>query len=112
MMKEHGIRHDLSSAVLKFQGVNCHFGPYGLGTFAILVQISNFLNLGPCGFTFITILVQNSKTLLFYCCNLPILSFCAGVFLSNIIFFPPNNPNPRVHDTNLTKSSLQTFASC
>ncbi|KAJ0534807.1 hypothetical protein HanIR_Chr09g0423771 [Helianthus annuus] len=63
--------------------VNCHFGSCGLSTFTSLVQISNFLNLGPCGFTFIVILVQNSKSSFFYCCNLPFLSFSAKVFLSN-----------------------------
>ncbi|KAJ0732987.1 putative transcription factor MYB-HB-like family [Helianthus annuus] len=39
-------------------GVNCHFGPGGLITFATLVQNSNLLHLGPCGFNFIAILVQ------------------------------------------------------
>uniref|UniRef100_A0A251UQW1 Uncharacterized protein n=1 Tax=Helianthus annuus TaxID=4232 RepID=A0A251UQW1_HELAN len=31
--------------------------------------------MGPCGFTFIVILAQNSKNPLFDCCKLPILSF-------------------------------------
>ncbi|KAJ0600927.1 hypothetical protein HanIR_Chr03g0122671 [Helianthus annuus] len=38
--------------------VNCHICPCGLATFAILVQILNYLNLGPCGFVFVAILVQ------------------------------------------------------
>ncbi|MFS8030046.1 hypothetical protein Hanom_Chr17g01529511 [Helianthus anomalus] len=38
--------------------VNCHFSPYGLVTFATLVQNTNFLHLDPCGFSFIAILVK------------------------------------------------------
>ena len=73
--------------VYKFDRVNCHFGPCGLGTFAILVQISNFLHLGPCGLHFVAILVQNPKTLYFYCWKLIILSFSAGAFWSMLIYY-------------------------
>ncbi|MFS7918711.1 hypothetical protein Hanom_Chr03g00204331 [Helianthus anomalus] len=58
--------------------VNCHFGPCGLGTFAILVQISNFLHLGPCGLHFVAILVQNPY--FFNCCNLLFCLLVQGHF--------------------------------